>query len=201
MNAVVPLIVAAAGSAALFWLLPPALLLRPGRRFPALVPVTVAPIAGAVLIVLELGHLQVVIERRNWPSVDGVVVKSEVVGERAPHPLIVFEYTLDGVKHVGNTDLHAPGFGLRTSREEVAYAIVNALPVGAEVKVFYNSSDSTEALLKPGPTWDLLVRLSLGLMLYFIGIYALLTVLLLAGKDTDGTTPDNTESKSETETA
>jgi len=201
MNAVVPLIVAAAGSAALFWLLPPPPLLRPGRRFPALVPVIVAPVAGAVLIVLELVHLQVVIERRNWPSVDGVVVKSEVVGERAPHPLIVFEYTLDGVKHVGNTDLHAPGFGLRTSREEVAYAIVNALPVGAEVKVFYNPSDSTEALLKPGPTWNVLVRLSLGLMLYFIGIYALLTVLLLAGKDTDGTTPDSTESKSETETA
>ena len=200
MNTVVLLIIAAVGSAALFWLLPPPLLLRPGRRFPALVPVTVAPFAGAVLIVLELCHLQVVIERRNWPSVDGVVVSSEVVGERAPHPLIVFEYTLDGVKYVGNSDLHAPGFGLRTSREEVAYAIVNTLPVGAEVKVFYNPSDSNEALLKLGPTWDLLVRLSLGLMLYFIGIYALLTVLLLAGKDTDGTRPDSMESKSETET-
>jgi hypothetical protein len=69
------------------------------------------------------------------------------------------------------------------------------------VKVFYNPSDSAEALLKPGPTWDVLVRLSLGLMLYFIGIYALLTVLLLAGRDTDGTTPASTESKTETATA
>lgn len=170
-------------SIAIFKLVPPTLLLRPAKRMPLIILAAMAPVAGLVLMAFQFGYLSDFMERRQWPICDGVVVRSEIVGKRARHPIIGYEFVVDGKPYAAESDLQAPGFGLRSNREEVAQAIIHALPIGALVRVYYDPQNPATAVLKPGAKWDVFARLSCGFLMYFVGIYAFLTVFLLSGTE------------------
>ena len=74
------------------------------------------------------------------------------------------------IRYIGETDAQYPGFGMSSSRKEVAYKMLDEFTVGATVNVFYDPDDPSHSYLKPGPTWAEFTRLSFGAILFAMGL-------------------------------
>ena len=88
----------------------------------------------------------------DWARTAGRVLASSVEStpletSQAYHPLIVYEYRLQGlVLHGTRLSLGEHAF----SRYTEAQAVVNRYPVGRAVTVYYNPLSVTDAVLEPG---------------------------------------------------
>lgn len=119
----------------------------------------------------------------HWPATTGTVTVSEVVGERAFRPNVVFTYQVDGVAHLDSTDLNMPSFGGRNNRREAADTMAAMYPVGSAVTVHYNPDDPSVAKMKVSPPWSVYGQLSFGITLILGGILAgLVSVRLKASR-------------------
>ena len=111
---------------------------------------------------------------RLWPTTDGVVISSEVAGERAFHPEVVYEYQVLGQTYQGLSTLQVPGFGGKRKRDEVATKeIANYWP-GRTVTVYYNPDDPSESLLHTRLEWAVYGQLGFGGTLVLAGLLLIL---------------------------
>ncbi len=101
----------------------------------------------------------------DWILVNGVVVGSEIVGNRAPHPEILYRYSVDGIEKSGLTTLDVAGFGTKAARRDEAAKLVAQYSPGATVPVFYDPADPDQSTLRPFPIWSVYTRLGTGLFL------------------------------------
>lgn len=88
----------------------------------------------------------------QWPSVEGVIVESRLESRRRQDstlsydvPIIVYEYTVDGVQYEGDRITF-----LSVSSTQEAPEMAEQYPVGTRVNVYYDPSDPNEAILLPG---------------------------------------------------
>lgn len=128
---------------------------------------------GAVLTVLEFTPLMQARKMQVWPTVEGTVVVSEIVGERAIHPLIVYQYKVGDSTYQSESSLHAPMFGGKRKKYDVADELVSRHPVGSAVVVFYNPDSAAQSTLAPGVEWSIYGRLGLGILLCLFGLFGL----------------------------
>jgi hypothetical protein len=89
---------------------------------------------------------------RDWPTVSGVIVTSEV--ERTPDPThisfqpkVEYSFVAEGRGWSGNRISYA-GFG--STKRDAAEAVVSRYPVGSNVLIYYRKSDPNTAVLEPG---------------------------------------------------
>ncbi len=129
--------------------------------------------AGLVLMLQDSHTLQREMARRGWPTARGRVISSTVSQTRGLQPKIDFEYEVDGVRYRSETNLQTPAFGGKNTRLQAAETVVAHYPPGTAVTVHYNPTNPAESYLKPGPTWDVLMKLSLGVFLAAGGIAGL----------------------------
>ncbi len=122
---------------------------------------------------------------RNWPSVMGRVVATQVRVEVLPmestgdaysryYPEVEYEYTVDG--HTYRSKRIRFGglpFVYSTDRGEIE-AWLAEYPVGKKVQVYYNPQHPSEAVLEPGASPAALILLVVG----GISLLALAAVLL-----------------------
>ncbi|UCD62762.1 MAG: DUF3592 domain-containing protein [Candidatus Zixiibacteriota bacterium] len=129
-----------------------------------------AAIVGASLSIAEsyvvAGHELI----DDWPSVAGRVVGSRVIGERAIRPEITYEYAVDGVTYRGVTDLGVPMFGGKRKKYDVAEKLAAQYPVGGPVVVYYDPDSTGRSTLTRRLGWDVWGKLSVGLVLCFLGL-------------------------------
>ncbi|MCB2230181.1 DUF3592 domain-containing protein [bacterium] len=119
----------------------------------------------------------------HWPATTGIITISEVVGERAFRPNVVYTYEVDGVVHLDSTDLNMPSFGGRNNRREAADTMAAMYPVGSAVTIHYNPENPSEAKMKVSPPWSVYGQLSFGITLILGGILAgLVSVRLKANR-------------------
>ena len=142
-----------------------------GLRPPFLALGLVLLIAGPILTITESRWLSVYQSHRAWPTVEGAVVTSRVIGTRAFRPDIVYEYTVNGAVYRDSTTLETPSFGGRNSKYNVAETIAKEYPPGRSVTVHYNPSNPSESGLRVGPTWDVYGKLGLGALLFGLGLF------------------------------
>lgn len=126
-------------------------------------------VVGTILGIAESYELKRHIAERHWPITNGVIVKSEIVGERAYVPWITYAYEVNAKKYTGATDLDAPGFGNKYVRLEVADAMASEYPVGKTLVVRYDSLNPQVSLLKPNAPWNVYAGLSLSVILVILG--------------------------------
>ena len=107
---------------------------------------------------------------RSWPSTEGVVIRSEIAGIRAYHPEITFRYNVAGKVCSLTTDLGTPGFGNRNSRLDTARRITANFPVGRRVTVHYDPDSPSHAFIRIGPSWQVFIKLSVGIIIMGIGL-------------------------------
>ena len=118
---------------------------------------------------------------RNWPTVEGIVVSSEVARVRDSQdnigfnykPEVLYEYLVDGVKYSSNNiDFGQPS----SSNSSYARKIVNRYPDGKKVIVYYKPSNPDVATLEPGLYISSFVILLFGLVFSGISLEFLVAV-------------------------
>ena len=91
--------------------------------------------------------------KRSWPSTTGTILESRVEGERAYHPEVVYEYTVDSVRYRDSTILHQPAFGGKRKRYDVAIHEAALYAPGDTAPVFYDPSSPQNSDLVTSIFW------------------------------------------------
>ena len=138
-------------------------------------------VVGLVIMGFGFNYLSRASESESWPSVEGVVISSEVVthrhddGDRSYSPEILYDYVVNGETLSGNWINFGDGSGDgSTSLSAPARRYVNKYRAGKTVKVYYNVEDPSEAVLEPGvdlSTWTFPL---LGAFIALLGIFFVL---------------------------
>ncbi|MBI5267814.1 MAG: DUF3592 domain-containing protein [candidate division Zixibacteria bacterium] len=155
-----------AGLAALSW--------RRTRRTPKgwLLVLSVLMFVTCVwLVIWDLGEIRSARRVKAWPTVTGTVIRSEIVGDRAIRPLIVYTYRVGETVFTDSTSLGVPSFGNRRIRQDESSKLTAEYAAGDTVTVHYNPQNPGYSLLYAREDWAMYVRLSLGV---FLGIGGLL---------------------------
>ncbi len=107
---------------------------------------------------------------KDWPQTDGIILGSQVVGERTKpryHPAVSYDYKVGGVPYVSTRiSIDAP-FG---ASAEDAQEVVARYARGKRVRVFYSPTHPEKAVLEPGifgHTWG---GLGAGVMALIISV-------------------------------
>lgn len=125
---------------------------------------------GVVLVIFQDQALEHYFRLKNWPTTEGVVISSKVIGKRAFRPDIQYQYEVDGQIHQGSTYLDLPGFGGRINRLGAAEYFVHEYPAGKILTVHYNPNRVSESLIRVSPSFAVFVKLSFGMILTMVGL-------------------------------
>ena len=118
-------------------------------------------IVGLILVPLFSNQLASKLELKSWSSIDGIILSSKVIGDRAFRPDIDYRYIVNGDTLFGKSFFNQPGFGGRMNRLDSAEKTVQKYAPGTPVRVYYNPSNTAESTLSPGPTYTHFLRLGL----------------------------------------
>lgn len=133
-------------------------------------------LAGGALSIAQMNRLIHDYSIRTWPTVTGKIISSEVKGDRAFHPEVVYEYNIDNVgkgdhvRYVDTSFLQQPSFGGKRRRYETAQKLIEPFPSGSNVTVYYNRLDHTDSRLLTKLAWDTYGRAGFGLFLFTFGL-------------------------------
>jgi len=167
------LFVAAVAAAVLIWRNP----LIAKRRSFLLILAGIGAAVAVVELISGFADLRRELSMTRWPKVAGTIVSSEVGGERAFHPEIVYLYDVDGVAYSGRSALNAPGFGGKRNRLEQAEILAHQYAAGSPISVRYNPSNPAISVLKAEVTYNTYLQLTLGLFL-LIGAFVWFVFLI-----------------------
>ncbi len=126
-------------------------------------PIIIGLVALGGLIISAWGWrvLQQSQTKKQWPTVEGKIVKSEStseLNELLPH--IVFSYQVEGETY---TQLFKFPEGTHPL-PEFTQSYLRKYPVGQAVTIFYNPNDVTDATLEPATQGDWMI-LALGILM------------------------------------
>ncbi|TVR47340.1 MAG: DUF3592 domain-containing protein [Planctomycetota bacterium] len=133
---------------------------------------------GLGVLVFGINSLRLAIASSDWPSVEGVVVSSEVVSSRDSdgnttyRPNVVYEYEVDGANFVG--DRLAFGGSVGTSGGGSARSVVQRYPVGKVIDVHYRPGHPQTAVLEPGLGFAPFFLIGFGFIFFSVGLAAFL---------------------------
>ncbi len=109
--------------------------------------------------------------QKSWPTVTGNVIESKVIGEPSYFPEVIVAFEVAGETYTVADDHNVPQFGNKRKMYEVAEKTIAEYPEGAEVTVFYNPNDPSEAAIWPEPRWNDYFQSGLGVLLVAAGIF------------------------------
>ncbi len=127
-------------------------------------------IAGMIMMRLELSNILDGMKRKKWPAITGTIIHNEVIERRMYIPLVYYKYRVNDINYTDKSTMQVPGFGMKSSRKEVAYKTISDNQIGKSVVVYYNPENPQDSRLKPGPKWSEFNRFSLGIILIILGV-------------------------------
>jgi hypothetical protein len=141
-------------------------------------------------LLLALGGFWLAVEQRTaligwgavagWPVVEGTVIESRVAGQRALHPEIVYEYSINGIRYRDTTSFDTPSFGGRNIKADEAEAISNMYAAGTQVAVHYDPANHSVSLIRTSPDWSVYGKLGLSGALFGFGLFLAASALRLS---------------------
>ena len=139
-------------------------------RFISFVPL----ILGSFVLLIGIGKLIRAIASEKWPTVEGIVISSEIDlegdGRRASGSDIHYEYWVQGERFSANT-IHPSKWEI--SSNSYHQRIVSLYPLGSKVIVYYHPQKPNIAVLEPWISLEILCILGAGVVLMCIGIVGL----------------------------
>jgi hypothetical protein len=141
-------------------------------------------VIGSVVTYYGLGMIRKAKANLSWPSVEGRIVRSEIITteswssslnslQRLYSPEVEYEYTVPGQIL---TDQMFTGENIKigitgSSASDKAYAerYLAKYPVGKTVPVFFDPSKPQDSILEPGPSGITYAGLAIGLFFMVIG--------------------------------
>jgi hypothetical protein len=130
-------------------------------------------VCGIWLVVWNTGDILKARAIKHWPTVTGSVVQSEIIGSRAIRPLIVYKYRVGESEFIDSSSLGIPSFGNRRIRLDESEKLTAEYALGDTVTVHYNVDNPRQSLLYAREDWAEYMRLSLGVMLFALGVFGL----------------------------
>jgi len=93
---------------------------------------------GFTLVTWQDSEINNELIKRNWPAIEGEIIESEIVGERALRAEIKYRYKVKDTIYYGNSDYNIPGFGSKNYRRKNARIVKNENPAGSKITVYFN---------------------------------------------------------------
>lgn len=140
-----------------------------------------AAITGPILAVKAGREIANAREIKGWPTVTGVILKSDIVGDRAIRPLVHYQYRVSDSIHTDSSTLGVPPFGNRRVRLNESETIVAEYKPGDSVKVYYDPLMTGRSTLYAREDWASYIRLAMGALLFGVGLYVLVGFGLSVG--------------------
>ena len=129
-------------------------------------------IAGGVLLLqFAYGDFQRYRALNQWPSTTGTIIISDVIGERAFRPNLVYTYEVAGQVYRDSSDLNMPSFGGRNNRRSAAETMAGMYPVGSTVVIHYQPEDPANSRLRVSPPWSVYGQMGFGGVLLLLGLF------------------------------
>jgi hypothetical protein len=135
-------------------------------------------VIGLTLVLSQSSELHERSLRKKWPTVQGKIDSTVVVGKRGFLPIVAYRYAIDGKEYASSAELYSPQFGGKNMRKETSERIASAFESGKDITVYYNPLEPSESCLETNLRWDMFIRLGVGLFLYVGAIGAALEHLL-----------------------
>jgi hypothetical protein len=130
----------------------------------------------------------------TWPVISGVVVSSRIVGERAFHVALVYQYTVDGVEYVDSAVVRQPSFGNKDKRLDVAEVNEARYPAGAKIQLRYDPENPKESTIEDSVFWAEYGQTGFGAFVMALGV-GLVTMGIRKRRPGDGAASNETETK------
>jgi hypothetical protein len=128
-------------------------------------------IIGAILTLTQSTQLQDNLQKKAWIVSDAIIIKSEIVGERAIRPQIEYVYQVDHLNYTGETDLDVPMFGGKRKKYDVARESIKNFQVGDTISIFYNPVNPEQSFYRWQIKWNVFGKLGFGFLLLLTGIF------------------------------
>jgi len=150
----------------------------PEMLFWAVNLISYAVIGIALLIFAgDIQYLLRSIRSKRWPTTPGVVLGSSMLrgdssdGGPTYAAIVLYEYEVEGIKYindqVGMNYGHARWY---STWRGFVMMMLDALPPGETVHVYYDPKNHSESVLKPGlKLWEFLIFIGIGLGIFFLG--------------------------------
>ena len=111
---------------------------------------------------------------KSWPTTEGAIIESKIVGERAIRPQIIYQYKVDSVLYIDTSSLNAPMFGGKRKKHDVARALIADYPVGKKLIVSYDTVNPRNSEIVDSVTWDVLAKIGFYGFLILISAFCLM---------------------------
>ena len=133
-------------------------------------------VVGLTLTVINGNAVEYHYTMKNWPTVEGTITSVELVGPKNNRPELQYTYVVDRNFYEGVSNLRLPNFGASSTIYDVAVKSIADLRVGNKIKIYYDLEHPSTSEIRPGPLWDQFTRLSLGAVLYGVGLTGVLSI-------------------------
>ena len=135
-------------------------------------------VCGIMLLLWQQSEIMYELEKRDWDVIEGEIIESDIVGERALRAEVKYKYEVKDSIYTGISDYNIPGFGSKNYRRKNARIVKNENPVGSKIKVYYDPSKPELSTLRYGPYWSNYMIVGFGGFLLLIGMFVIEHVLL-----------------------
>jgi hypothetical protein len=125
-------------------------------------------ILGLVLTFWGYTKFKNATDSKSWPVTIGLVTGSEVAGAIKYYPSIVYTYTVDSIVYNSNS---ISNINFNAKNRSVVEEFLIKYPLGAKIKVYYNGSEPSKALLEPGINTGNILFLAFGIIVLAIPIF------------------------------
>jgi hypothetical protein len=149
---------------------------RPGNANPITLGIIFALVGGVIFFLFALPPLQYSSTSKSWPTVAGIITKSEIDiwrndGKTHYQPDIAYAYSVDGKKYTSSKI--TVGDPPLDNNVTPAKRLQAEYPVGKDVDVYYDPELPESAALQPGTkTGDYLLA-GICAIFFFAGLLAL----------------------------
>ena len=135
-----------------------------GRKdIPGLVMIA---IIGFALTFFGFSKIKIAVEAKRWPITNGTVTSSNVAGAIKYYPSLTYTYMVDSIVYSSNS---ISNINFSTKNRGTVEELLKKYPLGSEIKVYYNSSEPSKALLEPGIKTGNIFLLVFGIILLGTG--------------------------------
>ncbi len=106
-------------------------------------------------------------EAKRWPVTKGTITSSRVGGAIKYYPSLTYTYHVDSAVYTSNSisNVNFNSKNVRTVED-----FLKKYPQGAEIKVYYSTSDPSKAFLEPGINSGNIILLAFGILLLAIPV-------------------------------
>ncbi len=132
-----------------------------------------AVVSGPLLVTRAGREILLAREIKAWPTAEGVILKSEIIGDRAIRPLVTYQYSVGGQTYTDSTSMGVPPFGNRRVRLNESETIAAEYKVGDSVRVYVDPVNSAHSTLYAREDWASYMRLTIGAILFGAGLFQL----------------------------